>query len=134
MMEASDHGGLDDPAVVKVLHRSWLRDLDAQLLELPCVQSNADVFSGGSPAGARASSPVAWMAGQRETDALEPIDKALGRRVSESPGRNESERSGSPETEEPRRPSGWELREGSRTRRTLAGATVPSGGVGAAAR
>jgi hypothetical protein len=25
MMEASDHGGLDDPAVVKVLHRSWLR-------------------------------------------------------------------------------------------------------------
>jgi hypothetical protein len=59
---------------------------------------------------------------------------ALGRRVSESPGRNESERSGSPETEEPRRPSGWELREGSRTRRTLAGATVPSGGVGAAAR
>jgi hypothetical protein len=74
------------------------------------------------------------MAGQRETDALEPIDQALGRRVSESPGRNESERSGSPETEEPRRPSGWELREGSRTRRMLAGATVPSGGVGAAAR
>jgi RNA-directed DNA polymerase len=29
------------------------------------------------------------MAGQRETDALEPIDEALGRRVSESPGRNE---------------------------------------------
>jgi hypothetical protein len=25
MMEASDHGGLDDPAVVKALHRSWLR-------------------------------------------------------------------------------------------------------------
>jgi hypothetical protein len=25
MMEASDHGGLDNPAVVKVLHRSWLR-------------------------------------------------------------------------------------------------------------
>ena len=74
------------------------------------------------------------MAGQRETDALEPIDEALGRRVSESPGRNEIERRGSPETEEPRRPSGWELREGSRTRRTLAGATVPSGGVGAAAR
>ena len=91
-----------------------LGDVDAELLEFACVQSNADVFSGGSPAGARASSPVAWMAGQRETDALEPIDEALGRRVSESPGRNESERRGSPETEEPRRPSGWELREGSR--------------------
>jgi ABC transporter substrate binding protein len=25
MMEAADHGGLDDPAVVKVLHWSWLR-------------------------------------------------------------------------------------------------------------
>src|SRR2546425_13363494 len=55
------------------------------MLKFPCVQSNADVFSGGSPAGARASSPVAWMAGQRETDALEPIDEALERRVSESP-------------------------------------------------
>jgi hypothetical protein len=35
-----------------------LGDVDAELQELPCVQSNADVFSGGSPAGARASSPV----------------------------------------------------------------------------
>jgi hypothetical protein len=25
MMEASDQGGLDDLAVVKALHRSWLR-------------------------------------------------------------------------------------------------------------
>jgi hypothetical protein len=25
MMEAAGHGRLDDPAVVKVLHRSWLR-------------------------------------------------------------------------------------------------------------
>ena len=65
------------------------------------------------------------MAGQRETDALEPIDEALGRRVRESPGRNGSERRGSPEIEEPRRPSGWELREGSRDRRTLVGAAGP---------
>jgi hypothetical protein len=88
--------------------------------------------AGVSPAGARASSPVAWMAGRRETDVLEPIDKALGRRVSEFPGRNESERRGSPETEEPRRPSGCELREGSRARRTLAGAarSLRRGGSG----
>jgi hypothetical protein len=49
----------------------------------------------------------------------------LGRRVSESPGRNGSERRGSPEIEEPRRPSGCELREGSRDRRTLASAAGP---------
>jgi hypothetical protein len=101
-----------------------LGDVEAELQELACVQSNADVFSGDSPAGARASSPIAWMAGRRATDVLEPIDNPLARRVSECPGRNESERTGSPETEKPRRPSVCELREGRRSRRTLAGAAV----------
>src|SRR2546425_992426 len=41
------------------------------------------------------------MAGRRETEALEPIDQALGRRVSESPGRNASERRGGPENRKP---------------------------------
>jgi hypothetical protein len=35
---------------------------------------------------------VAWIAGWRETETLKPIDKAIGRMVSESPGRNASER------------------------------------------
>jgi hypothetical protein len=42
----------------QVLGDRGLGDLEAELLEFACVQSNADVFSGGSPAGARASSPV----------------------------------------------------------------------------
>jgi transposase-like protein len=51
----------------------------------------------GRPTGVRARRPVAWMAGRRETEALEPIDEAIGRMVSEWPGRNGSERRGSPE-------------------------------------
>ena len=101
-----------------------LGNLDAKLEELSCVQSNADVFSGDSPAGARASSPIAWMAGRRVTDVLEPIDNPLARRVSECPGRNRSERTGSPETQKLRRPSVCELREGRRSRRRLAGVAL----------
>src|SRR5262245_3299773 len=62
-----------------------------------CVQTRQTSTAGGRPAGARARRPVAWMAGRRETDALKPIDEAIGRMVSESPGRNESERTGSPD-------------------------------------
>jgi hypothetical protein len=58
-----------------------------------------------NPAGARVRGSVAWMAGRSESDDLKPIDKALFRRVSESPGRNESERTGGPERAKPRRPS-----------------------------
>ncbi len=32
---------------------------------------------GDSPTGVGARSPVAWMAGRRETDDLKPIDKAI---------------------------------------------------------
>jgi hypothetical protein len=78
-----------------------LGHVEAELQELACVQSNADVFSGDSPAGARASSPIAWMAGRRVTDVLEPIDNPLARRVSECPGRNGSERTGSPKLTSP---------------------------------
>jgi hypothetical protein len=58
-----------------------------------------------NPAGARVRGSVAWMAGRSESDDLKPIDKALFRRVSESPGRNESERTGGPERAKPWRPS-----------------------------
>ena len=53
---------------------------------------------GASPTGVRARRPVAWMAGRRETEALKPIDDAIGRMASEWPGRNVSERRGSPES------------------------------------
>ena len=91
--------------------------------------------AGDSPAGARARRPVAWMAGRRETEPLEPIDEAIGRMVSEFPGRNVSERRGSLENAKPRRPSVSLIRAKAAgpvavwlTRR------VPSGGVGATAR
>ena len=70
-----------------------------------CVQVRLVCSAGVSPARVRIRSPVAWMAGMRETDYLKPIDKAVMRAVSESPGHNESERTGGPESENPRRPS-----------------------------
>ena len=80
---------------------------------------------GDRPTGTRARRPVAWMAGGRETEPLEPIDEAIGRMVSEWPGRNVSERRGSLESAKPRRPSASCPREGSRDRRSLADATTP---------
>jgi hypothetical protein len=53
---------------------------------------------GGRPTGTRARRPVAWMAGRKETEPLEPIDEAITRMVSELPGRNVSERRGSLES------------------------------------
>jgi hypothetical protein len=58
-------------------------------------------LAGGSPAGARARRPVAWIAGWRETETLKPIDKAIDRMVSESPGRNASERELAPKDPNP---------------------------------
>ena len=70
-----------------------------------CVQVRLVCSAGVNPARVRIRSPVAWMAGMRETDYLKPIDKAVFRTVSESPGRNESERTGGLESENLRRPS-----------------------------
>ena len=70
-----------------------------------CVQIRLVCSAGVSPVRVRIRSPVAWMAGMRETDYLKPIDKAVLGIVSESPGRNESERTGGPESDNPRRPS-----------------------------
>ncbi len=70
-----------------------------------CVQVRLVCSAGVSPVRVRIRSPVAWMAGMRETDYLKPIDKAVFWTVSESLGRNESERTGGPESENPRRPS-----------------------------
>ena len=78
--------------------------LDAVSVQL-CVQVRLVCPAEVNPVRVRIRSPVAWMAGMRETDYLKPIDKAILGIVSESPGRNESERTGGPESENPRRPS-----------------------------
>ncbi len=70
-----------------------------------CVQLRLVCSAGVSPARGRIRSPIAWMAGIRETDYLKPIDKAVHRDVSELPGHNESERIDGPESENPRRSS-----------------------------
>ena len=56
-----------------------------------CVQPRLVCPVGVSPTRVIGQSPVAWMAGVRETDHLKPIDKAIIWMVSESAGRNESE-------------------------------------------
>jgi hypothetical protein len=43
---------------------------------------------GDRPTGVRVRNPVAWIAGGKETELLEPIDKAIFRMVSKSSGRN----------------------------------------------
>jgi hypothetical protein len=42
-----------------------------------CVQRRLACSAGVSPARVTIRSPVAWMAGTRETDYLEPIDKTI---------------------------------------------------------
>ena len=99
-----------------------------------CVQRRLARSVGDKPTRAIVSSPVAWIAGGRETDFLKPIDKAIFGMVSESSGRNVSERSGGPESPKLQRPSPPPKGEGSMGGRTLTGAAVHSGGVGATAR
>ena len=70
-----------------------------------CVQRRLACSAGDSPAGERVSSPVAWIAGWRETKILKPIDRVSLGGDCESLGRNESERRGGPESAKLRRPS-----------------------------
>ncbi len=63
------------------------------------------MFSRRQSCRGKSQSPVAWMAGRRETDYPMPIDKAILGMVSESPGRNESERTGGLESDKVRRSS-----------------------------
>jgi hypothetical protein len=87
MMEAADQGRLDDPALIDALHCSGLRCVLLQREVGPatvvvgevCVQRRQTCSVGGSPTGATARRPVAWMAGRRETKALKPIDDTIGR-------------------------------------------------------
>jgi hypothetical protein len=97
-----------------------IKNIHAQL----CVHRRLVCSAGVSPVRAIIRSPVAWMAGMRETDYLKPIDKAVFGTVSESPGRNESERTGGPESENPRRPSLQLWGEGSMSSRKLFDTTI----------
>ena len=49
----------------------------APFLDPTCVQLRLVCPVGVSPARVIGQSPVAWMAGVRETDHLKPIDKAI---------------------------------------------------------
>ena len=57
-----------------------------------CVQQRLVCSAGDSPAGVIVRSPVAWIAGRRETELLKPIDKVSLGEICESSGHNASER------------------------------------------
>ena len=57
-----------------------------------CVQQRLVCSAGDSPAGVIVRSPVAWVAGRRETEFLKPIDKVSLGEICESSGHNASER------------------------------------------
>ena len=87
VMQAADFGNLHDlprrgeldrPEVGCVLVE---REVGTRLMVVGevCVQRRQTCSVGGSPTGATARRPVAWMAGRRETKALKPIDDTIGR-------------------------------------------------------
>jgi hypothetical protein len=94
----------------------------------------ADAFSGSQSHRGKSQSPVAWMAGWRETETLKPIDQPIARMGSESPGRNESERRDGLERLQIRRPSLTVKRRRQHGSSHLADAAGRSGGVRATAR
>jgi hypothetical protein len=83
MVQATDFGNLDDPAELRWLDWPSVgcifveREMSARqvVVRKVCVQRRQTCSVGGSPTGARARRPVAWMAGRRETKSLEPIDE-----------------------------------------------------------
>src|ERR1035438_6566210 len=63
----------------RAMKSSVNREVQARL----CVQRRLACSAGDKPAGARVRSPVAWIAEERETEFLKPIDdRLLGRRAS----------------------------------------------------
>ena len=62
-----DRQGCLDPALLASKDETELVGL--------CVQRRLVCSAGDSPAGVRIRSPVAWIAGRRETEFLKPIDK-----------------------------------------------------------
>jgi hypothetical protein len=52
-----------------------------------CVSRKAGVFSGSQTHRGKSQDLVAWIAGQRETESLKPIDEVIFRMMSKSSGR-----------------------------------------------
>jgi hypothetical protein len=84
-VQAADFGNLHDRARRGELDRPEVgcvlveREMGARVMVIGevCVQRRQTCSVGGSPTGARARRPVAWMAGRRETKALKPIDDTI---------------------------------------------------------
>ena len=75
---------------------------------------------GDRPTRVKARSPVAWIAGRRETKFLKPIDKVTLGVMSKSAGRNESKRIGGLESAKVWKPNLQLWGEGSIGKRKLA--------------
>jgi hypothetical protein len=87
-----------------VVVRGWRSQLFPQSNEVlanQCVQRRLACSVRDSPTEVTVGSFVAWIAGRKETEFLQPIDKAIPGMVSKSSGRNESERIGGLESEGP---------------------------------
>jgi hypothetical protein len=62
-------------ASVKALEHPPEPKVGAPVLDPTCVQQRLACSAGDSPVGVEVRSPVAWIAGRRETDYLKPIDR-----------------------------------------------------------
>jgi hypothetical protein len=72
--ERAHPGPLDGSHVGRILLEREVSSCAVVVREV-CVQRRQTCSVGGSPTGATARRPVAWMAGRRETKALKPIDE-----------------------------------------------------------
>jgi len=82
----------DAPTLMRQ-HQENIKNLKAngRNSEEMCVQRRLAYSVGVQSHLGKSQSPVAWIAGRKETEFLKPIDKAISRMVSKSPGRNVSE-------------------------------------------
>src|SRR5262249_55226990 len=92
-------------STTKVMELPPAATVRAPALDPTCVQRRLACSAEDKPAGARVSSPVAWIAGRRETEFLKPIDERSPWETCELSGCNENERGCGLESEKLRRPS-----------------------------
>ena len=68
---------MQNPQVWADMRSRMSREIQVRM----CVQQRLVCSAGVSPAGVKVRSPVAWIAGWRETNTLKPIDKTAERVV-----------------------------------------------------